>query len=31
MIDHGVGVSIARSYELKRLDGDHFDSDGAEA
>jgi hypothetical protein len=31
MIDHGVGVSVARSYELKRLDEDYFDSDLAEA
>jgi Restriction endonuclease len=27
MIDHGVGVSIARSYELRRLDEDYFDAD----
>jgi restriction system protein len=31
MIDHGVGVSIARSYDLKRLDEDYFDADLAEA
>jgi restriction endonuclease Mrr len=31
MIDHGVGVSTARSYELKRLDEDYFDADLAEA
>jgi restriction endonuclease Mrr len=30
-IDHGVGVSIARPYELKRLDEDYFDSGLAEA
>jgi restriction endonuclease Mrr len=27
----GVGVSIARSYELKRVDEDYFDADLAEA
>ncbi|MGH3140032.1 MAG: restriction endonuclease [Gaiellales bacterium] len=31
MIDHGVGVSTARTFELKRLDEDYFDSDLAEA
>jgi restriction system protein len=30
MIDHGVGVSVACSYDLKRLDEDYFDSDLAE-
>jgi len=25
MVDHGVGVSLERSYEVKRLDSDYFD------
>lgn len=29
--DHGVGVSLAHSDELKRLDEDYFDDDLAEA
>jgi restriction system protein len=24
MIDHGVGVSLQRSYEVKRVDSDYF-------
>jgi restriction system protein len=24
MIDHGAGVSTQRSYEIKRVDSDHF-------
>ena len=27
MIDHGVGVSVATTYEIKRIDLDYFDSD----
>ena len=27
MIDHNVGVSIVRSYEIKRVDSDYFDED----
>jgi restriction endonuclease Mrr len=30
-IDNGVAVSIARPYELKRLDEDYVDSDLVEA
>jgi restriction system protein len=25
MVDYGVGVSLERSYEVKRLDSDYFD------
>lgn len=31
MIEYGVGVSVARTFDLKRLDEDYFDSDLAEA
>lgn len=27
MIEHGIGVSISRSYVLKRIDSDYFDGD----
>jgi restriction system protein len=27
MIDHGVGVTLVRTYEIKRLDSDYFTSD----
>ena len=27
MIDHGVGVSVATTYEIKRIDVDYFDAD----
>jgi restriction system protein len=26
MIDHNLGVSIQRAYEIKRLDSDYFDA-----
>ena len=28
MVAHGVGVSVARTFEVKRLDLDYFASDG---
>jgi len=27
MIDHGVGVTAATTYEIKRMDLDYFDAD----
>ena len=28
MIEHDVGVTVARSYKLKRIDLDYFSTDG---
>jgi restriction endonuclease Mrr len=27
MIDHGVGVSVASTYEIKKIDSDFFEED----
>jgi restriction system protein len=30
MIDHGIGTTISRSYEVRRIDSDYFFEDGSE-
>jgi restriction endonuclease Mrr len=30
MIDHGIGTTISRSYEIRRIDSDYLFEDGSE-